>query len=55
MNVKAAPGIRVPHENNPLAYIDDSVIVSVAESAYYSRRVADGDLIVIKEEKNGKS
>lgn len=45
MLVKAAPGLQVPKEDNPRRYITDSVAEEVPESAYYARRLADGDLI----------
>ena len=50
LTVRAAPGLKVPLEDYPRRYIDESSgIVPVADSAYYRRRVTDGDLIEIKE------
>lgn len=46
-NVKAAPGIKVPREDKPTTYIDDTTPVTIAPSTYYRRRIADGDLIVL--------
>lgn len=45
MRVKAAPGILVPMEHKPREYITDSKAVDVPASAYYRRRLADGDLV----------
>ncbi len=47
MLVKAAPGIKVPMEEKPREYITDDQPADVPESAYYLRRVADGDLIEV--------
>jgi len=44
MKVIAAPGIKVPMEDKPRDYITDAQSVDVPESAYYLRRIADGDL-----------
>ena len=46
MKVKAAPGISVPMETKPREYITDTEVVDVPETAYYLRRVSDGDLVV---------
>lgn len=45
MKVKAAPGINVPKEDKPREYITDAEVVDVPDTAYYLRRVAEGDLI----------
>lgn len=45
INVIAREGIRVPKEDTPDRYITDSVAVSVAQSAYYRRRLREGDLL----------
>jgi hypothetical protein len=45
MFVKAAPGLRVPKEGKPRDYITEDVAVDVEASAYYLRRITDGDLI----------
>lgn len=42
--VKAAPGVEVPLEGAPRRYITDKAAVHVDDSAYYRRRIADGDL-----------
>lgn len=44
MKVKAKPGVQVPREENPRRYVSDSEVLEVAETAYYLRRIADGDL-----------
>ena len=46
-NVKAAPGIKVPREDKPTTYIDDTTPVTIAPSTYYRRRITDGDLILL--------
>lgn len=45
MKVVAAPGLQVPKEQKPREYITQDEEVEVPESAYYLRRVADGDLV----------
>jgi hypothetical protein len=45
MIVKAAPGLKVPREDKPREYITEASPVDVPESAYYLRRLADGDLV----------
>ena len=45
MKVKAAPGIKVPKEDKPREYITDVEAVDVPDTAYYLRRIAEGDLI----------
>lgn len=47
MLVKATEGLKVPMENKPNTYIDDTASVQVEESAYYLRRISDGDLVEI--------
>ncbi|WMD23099.1 DUF2635 domain-containing protein [Achromobacter seleniivolatilans] len=44
INVKAAPGLRVPREDNGRKYITDKAF-SVEQTIYYLRRLADGDLV----------
>lgn len=56
MKVKAAPGIKVPREDKPREYITDTPpdgeqAFEVPESAYYLRRVSDGDLVIVKPKK----
>lgn len=46
MNVKAAAGLKVPMENKPNTYITEQEAVAVEESAYYLRRIEDGDLLI---------
>ncbi|MES2237598.1 MAG: hypothetical protein V4500_07600 [Pseudomonadota bacterium] len=46
MNVIAAPGIKVPKETQPHDYIDDGSVVDVPDTAYYQRRLLDGDLLL---------
>lgn len=46
MRVKAAPGIKVPKEFHPTRYITDAEPVEVIDSAYYQRRITDGDLVI---------
>lgn len=48
MKVKAAPGIKVPKEDKPREYITDAEVVDLPDTAYYLRRVAEGDLIETK-------
>lgn len=45
MLVKAAPGVQVPKEGKPREYITD--VEDVPQSAYYLRRVTDGDLLEV--------
>src|SRR5262249_13202270 len=45
MKVIAAPGVKVPTEQKPREYITEDQAVDVEESAYYLRRLADGDLL----------
>jgi len=45
MTVTAAPGIRVPLEGAARRCITDAAPVEVPASAYYLRRLADGDLV----------
>lgn len=47
MKVKAAAGVKVPMEGAPRKYITDAQEQEVPASAYYRRRVAEGDLVVI--------
>lgn len=47
MIVKAAPGVKVPLENQAYAYIEQEP-VEVDDSVYYQRRIADGDLIEVQ-------
>lgn len=47
MQVQAAPGLQVPMEDKPREYITDAVAVDVPDTAYYQRRINDGDLIAV--------
>lgn len=45
--VLAAPGLSVPREDHPRLHIKDAGDpVKVLESHYYTRRIADGELVV---------
>lgn len=54
MKVQAAPGIKVPKEDKPREYITDAEAADVPETAYYLRRVSDGDLIIETPKKGQK-
>lgn len=43
--VIAAPGLRVPREDNPRTYIE-ATPADVPDSTYYRRRLANGELLV---------
>lgn len=45
--VKAAPGVEVPLDGAPRRYITDKTAVLVEDSAYYRRRLMDGDLVCV--------
>lgn len=45
MLVKAAPGIKVPREDDSRKYITDSEPVELDMTSYYIRRMSDGDLV----------
>ena len=45
--VRAAPGLRVPREDNPRAHITEDRPVSVPASPYYLRRLKAGELISV--------
>ncbi len=47
ITVKAAPGLRVPMEGMPRRYITDAAPVTVPDSAFYRRRIADRDLLLV--------
>lgn len=46
MQVKAAPGLNVPMEDKPHDYITDAEAVDVPDTAYYQRRLNEGDLVI---------
>ena len=47
LHVKAAPGLKLPKEGNPRAYITDAEPVPVQASRYYRKAIADGDLVEV--------
>ncbi|HAF1675186.1 TPA: DUF2635 domain-containing protein [Salmonella enterica] len=47
INVTAAPGLKVPREDNPRRYITDAESLEVENSAYYQRQLMAGDLIEV--------
>lgn len=47
MKVIARTGVRVPTEHHARQYIADVEAVEVPDTAYYLRRLAEGDLIVV--------
>ncbi|MFZ5425366.1 MAG: DUF2635 domain-containing protein [Thermodesulfobacteriota bacterium] len=49
ITVKAAPGVRVPKEGAPRQHITEDEAQAVPASAYYLRRIADGDLVRVPE------
>lgn len=49
LNVQAAPGLKLPKEGDPRAYITDAAPVQVLESHYYRKAIADGDLVEVPE------
>lgn len=50
ITVKAVPGVRVPMEGMPRRHITDAKPVAVPDAAYYRRRIADGDLVLVDAE-----
>lgn len=53
MRVQAAPGLKVPREDNPRAYITDAEPVEIEMTGYYIRRMSDGDLVEVAAEQPG--
>ncbi len=49
MKVKAAPGLSVPKEHSPREYITEDQVVQVERTAYYMRRLAEGDLVEVND------
>lgn len=47
MRVQAAPGLKVPREDDPRTYITDAEPVDIEMTGYYIRRMADGDLVEV--------
>jgi len=54
MIVIAKPGVRVPMEGKPRKYITEDASVDVPDTAYYRRRLREGDLITAPAEKPAK-
>lgn len=50
MILTAAKGLKVPMEFKPRDYITDDAVFKVEDSAYYARRISDGDLLPAKPE-----
>jgi len=50
--VAAIPGLKVPREDDPRKYITDdkAAAVEVEMTAYYIRRMADGELVEVADE-----
>ncbi|MDL2266770.1 DUF2635 domain-containing protein [Desulfovibrio sp. OttesenSCG-928-G15] len=46
LTVTAAPGLSVPMQDKPRDYITDAMALAVPDTAYYRRRIADGDLLI---------
>lgn len=53
MRVQAAPGLKVPREDNPRDYITDAEPVEIEMTGYYIRRMAEGDLVEVAGEQPG--
>jgi hypothetical protein len=50
IKVIAREGVQVPFEQNPLRFITDAEVREVRDTAYYRRRIKDGDLLLYKDE-----
>ena len=48
MHVIAAPGHRVPMDEDPYKYIEEAESVDVPDTSYYRRRLAAGELLAAK-------
>jgi hypothetical protein len=53
MWVKAAPGLKVAREDASRRYIEEEPF-EVPETAYYLRRIVDGELVRVDAPKKGK-
>lgn len=53
MKVQAVTGLKVPMEDKPHDYITDAEAVDVPDTAYYQRRITDGDLVEVTTNKKG--
>ncbi len=51
VTVIATKGVKVPLEHKANSYITDNVPTEVIMSMYYRRRIADGDLTIVKPSK----
>ena len=54
VKVKAKEGIKVPMEFKPKSYITAEKTVEIELSAYYQRRINDGDLLEVANKKTSK-
>lgn len=45
LNVRAAPGLKMPKEGAPRTYITETETVQVPATHYYRKAIADGDLV----------
>lgn len=52
MLVIAAPGHRVPTQEDPYQYIEETGAVDVADTSYYRRRLATGELLTAKKQRD---
>jgi len=50
MKVTSAPGTRCPKEGRPREYIADDKAADVPDTAYYTRLVAEGSLVLVPEQ-----
>lgn len=49
IKVIARTGLNVPREDNARKYIDDTTALEVEHTAYYRRRLREGDLVLAPE------
>lgn len=54
MQVRSKPGTKCPMEGRPRAYVTDSDLVEVPDTAYYRRLIDDGSLEQVSEEPQGR-
>lgn len=47
MRVQAAPGLKVPREDDPRAYITEDQPVEIEMTGYYIRRMSAGELVEV--------
>ncbi len=52
MRVIAAPGHRVPTEEDPYKYIEVTKAVDVPDTSYYRRRLASGELLLAEKSRS---